>query len=144
MLGALKNVVALGAGFCDGLKFGGNTKAAIMRIGFGEMRQFIRLFGGGEARDAYWESCGLADLITTCYGGRNRKVAEVFAMHRGQRKLHDIERELMNGQLLQGPGTLLEVVAVLNNRGVLQNFPLFSRLHQILFEGMPVESMVEI
>jgi glycerol-3-phosphate dehydrogenase (NAD+) len=45
-----------------------------MRIGFGEMRCFIGLFGGANAKEAFWESCGLADLITSCYGGRNRKV----------------------------------------------------------------------
>ena len=48
----------------------------------------------------FWESCGVADLITTCFSGRNRKCAEHFAQYRTP--WEDIERDLLNGQKLQG------------------------------------------
>ena len=52
--------------------------------------------------DTFLESCGLADLVTTCFGGRNRKCAEAFAAAGKSKSLETIEAELLGGQKLQG------------------------------------------
>ncbi|KAK3539441.1 hypothetical protein QTP70_008053 [Hemibagrus guttatus] len=119
--GALKNIVAVGAGFCDGLGFGDNTKAAVIRLGLMEMIAFARLFcsAGPVSSETFLESCGVADLITTCYGGRNRRVAEAFA--KTGRSLEELEKEMLNGQKLQGPATAAEVHIILKNKNLLDN-----------------------
>merc|ERR1719453_36829 len=142
LCGALKNVVALGAGFCDGLGMGGNTKAAIIRIGLKETIKFAKMFFSGIQDDTFLESCGLADLVTTCFGGRNRKCAEAFA--KGEGTWDEIEADLLKGQKLQGTITSKDVSTVLKARKMEAEFPLFTRIHEIAYEGKPVKSIIEL
>lgn len=66
LCGALKNIVAMGTTFCDGLHCGNNTKAAIIRLGLVEMIAFTRIFCKGQVSTAtFLKSCVLADLIAT-------------------------------------------------------------------------------
>nr|XP_032649885.1 glycerol-3-phosphate dehydrogenase 1-like protein [Chelonoidis abingdonii] len=139
--GALKNIVAVGAGFCDGLDFGDNTKAAVIRLGLMEMVAFAKLFCRGSVSIAtFLESCGVADLITTCYGGRNRKVAEAFV--RTGKSIEELEKEMLNGQKLQGPQTSAEVYKMLKQKNMVDKFPLFSTVYQICYEGRLVQEFI--
>ncbi|KAI9496957.1 glycerol-3-phosphate dehydrogenase [NAD+] [Zychaea mexicana] len=141
LCGALKNVVAVGAGLSDGLGYGSNTKAAIVRRGLLEMRKFGQTFLGDVVQtDTFFESCGVADLLTTCMGGRNRKVAEAFA--RTGKPIDVLEQELLNGQKLQGTLTAKEVNEFLSARNMVNDFPLFTTVYRIIYEGLETEAIV--
>merc|ERR1711918_98241 len=149
LCGALKNVVALGAGFSDGMGFGGNTKAAIIRIGLKEMQKFCECFYGdrGIKNETFLESCGVADLVTTCFGGRNRKCADIFAKNivAGTKKEWDvIEAEELNGQKLQGTGTAKDVMTCIQDAKKEAEFPLMVQIYKISFEGAKPESILDI
>jgi glycerol-3-phosphate dehydrogenase (NAD+) len=144
LCGALKNVVALGAGFCDGLSFGGNTKAAIIRIGLEEMTAFIRHFHPTVKDSTFLESCGVADLITTCFGGRNRKCAEAFVKAAGKKTWQDIEKELLGGQKLQGTLTAQEIWPIMQANKLTGRLPLLTTIYQIAFEGKDPKTIVEL
>ncbi|ONI19765.1 hypothetical protein PRUPE_3G296200 [Prunus persica] len=143
LCGTLKNVVAIAAGFVDGLEMGNNTKAAIMRIGLREMKAFSKMLFSSVKDSTFFESCGVADLITTCLGGRNRKVAEAFARSGGKRSFDELEAEMLQGQKLQGVSTAKEVYEVLSHRGWLEFFPLFATVHEICIGSLPPSAIVE-
>ena len=140
--GALKNVVAIAAGIVDGLKYGDNTKAAIMRIGLMEIRNYSKLFYKGIEDNTFFESCGIADLITTCNGGRNRKAGA--AMVEKKMSIEQIEAELLGGQKLQGTLTAREVYQVLRKANQLNNFPLFVTVYKICYEQLTPEKLVSL
>ncbi len=79
LAGALKNVVAIAAGICDGLKLGDNAKAAIITRGLAEMRRLGRAMGASDATFA--GLAGIGDLLTSCYSplGRNRALGQALA-----------------------------------------------------------------
>merc|ERR1712168_1290710 len=138
--GALKNIVACGAGFADGLGLGDNTKAAIIRLGLMEMESFVKAFYPESQMETFLESCGVADLITTCYGGRNRKIGEAFA--KTGKSIEDLEKEMLNGQKLQGPETARELNHILKHKNMVEKFPLFNEVYQICFNGHPVTEFI--
>lgn len=140
--GALKNIVACAAGFADGLGLGDNTKAAIIRLGLMEMIQFVDQFYSGANLATFFESCGIADLITTCYGGRNRRCSELYV--KLKKPLKEIEEEYLNGQKLQGPLAAEEVMFMLEDKRVVDKFPLFSAVHEVFLGKMPPEKMLEV
>lgn len=124
--GALKNIVALAAGFVDGRGWGDNAKAAVMRVGLLEMVKFGKEFFGQTVHTGTFteESAGVADLITSCSGGRNFRCAKM-AVERGV-TVDEIEAQELNGQKLQGTSTAKEVNSFLKARGRDEEYPLFT------------------
>jgi glycerol-3-phosphate dehydrogenase (NAD+) len=144
LCGALKNVVALGAGFCDGLDYGGNTKAALIRIGLQEMKLFIRYFYPDVKDSTFLESCGVADLITTCFGGRNRKCAEAFVRARGTKPWDQIEKEMLGGQKLQGTLTAQEIWPVMQKHDLCDKLPLLTTIYKVAFQDKAPWTIVKL
>jgi glycerol-3-phosphate dehydrogenase (NAD(P)+) len=74
--GALKNVIAIAAGVCDGLGFGDNSKAALVTRGIAEMRRLGAACGAQPGTFAGLS--GLGDLVVTCFSrlSRNRALGE--------------------------------------------------------------------
>ncbi|KAI1774089.1 glycerol-3-phosphate dehydrogenase [NAD+] [Hypoxylon cercidicola] len=130
--GALKNIVALAAGFVDGRGWGDNAKAAIMRVGLLEMVKFGHEFFGETISTGTFteESAGVADLITSCSGGRNFRCAKK-AVEKGL-SVQEVEQAELNGQKLQGTSTAVEVNSFLRRRNLEQEYPLFTAVYNIL------------
>jgi glycerol-3-phosphate dehydrogenase (NAD(P)+) len=76
LAGALKNVIGIAAGICDGLGFGDNSKSALLTRGLAEMARFGVALGAEQ--QTFFGLAGIGDLITTCISrhGRNRHVGE--------------------------------------------------------------------
>lgn len=130
--GALKNIVAISAGWVDGLGWGDNAKAAVMRVGLLEMVEFGKRFFSNSVHTGTFtqESCGVADLITTCAGGRNHRCAKM-SIQEGK-SIDEIEARELNGQKLQGTLTAIEVNTFLKSQGLEKDFPLFTAVYNIL------------
>ena len=130
--GALKNVVALAAGWVDGLGWGDNAKAAVMRVGILEEVKFGQTFFEDKVAAATFteESCGIADMITSCSGGRNFRCAKM-SVQEGL-PIGEIEERELNGQKLQGTSTTYDVNAFLKMQNMEGEFPLFTAVHRKL------------
>lgn len=144
--GALKNVVAIAVGFVIGAGWGDNAKAAIMRIGLKETIHFalyyekfgIKALSPPQPTTFTEESAGVADLITTCSGGRNVKVAK-YMIENGV-DAWESEKIVLNGQSSQGILTAKEVHELLENFKLQSEFPLFEATYRVIYENGKVDA----
>jgi glycerol-3-phosphate dehydrogenase (NAD(P)+) len=132
LCGALKNIVALGAGAIDGMGYGVNAKAGFMTRGLAEIARFVFASGANPLTCA--GLAGFGDVIATCTSAhsRNRTVGELLA--KGA-TLADIKRRL-GGQVAEGIGTTEAVHALATAKGV--DMPIVAETYRVLFEGKPV------
>lgn len=127
LAGALKNVLGIAAGICDGLGFGDNAKAALLTRGIVEMTRFGTARGAEAATFA--GLAGIGDLITTCFSkhGRNRRVGE--RLGRGER-LADI---LAGPQVAEGVWTAKSVFEW-GHTNQLET-PIMTAVYEVLYEA---------
>lgn len=143
LFGCIKNIIALGSGIIDGIEYNTNTKAEIIRIGCLEMIKLIKYICPyiNNINEIFYQNCGLADVITTCYGGRNRLCGEEFV--KKNKKIEEIE-DLLDGQKLQGPNTLESIYVYIKNNNLIAEFPLFTNLYNIFFENASAKNIFNI
>ncbi|MHC4481045.1 MAG: NAD(P)H-dependent glycerol-3-phosphate dehydrogenase, partial [Planctomycetota bacterium] len=125
---ALKNVIAIAAGICDGLGFGDNAKSALLTRGVAEMARLGVAMGA--RAETFAGLSGLGDLITTCVSpfGRNRAVGVRIA--RGE-DLPEIVASM--DQVAEGVRTTRSACALAEQHGVAM--PISRAVHAVLFEG---------
>ena len=126
--GALKNIIALGAGACDGWGYGDNAKAAFMTRGMAEIARLGIACGANPLTFA--GLAGVGDLIATCASplSRNRHVGLEVAKGR---PLDDVLAEMKS--VAEGVSTTKAAYELSKRYGV--EMPITATIHAILFEG---------
>ncbi len=131
LAGAIKNVIAIGAGVADGLRFGDNAKAALMTRGLAEMTR-LGLTAGADAL-TFAGLAGMGDLIATCASphSRNHYVGQELA---AGRTLDDIQSRMV--MVAEGVETSRGALALARRLGV--EMPIVELINRALFDGLPV------
>jgi glycerol-3-phosphate dehydrogenase (NAD(P)+) len=128
LAGALKNILGIAAGICDGLAIGDNGKAALLTRGLVEIARLgVHL---GARLETFYGLAGVGDVVTTCYSpyGRNRSVGERIG--RGETVEHVLS-SMVN--VAEGVPTTRSVHSLALERRV--EMPITAELYQVLFEG---------
>ena len=128
---ALKNVIAIAAGVCDGLGLGHNSVAALITRGLAEITRLA--VACGARRDTMAGLSGMGDLVLTCTGGLSRNRTVGVELGRG-RKLAEIIAG-MHGMVAEG--VLTTNAAVDLARKLRVEMPITQQMHAILHDGKP-------
>ena len=134
--GALKNIIALGAGICDGLSLGDNAKSAFITRGLFEISRVAVKLGANPMTIA--GLAGMGDLIATCASklSRNHFVGEQLALGRS---INEINKSL--GQVAEGFYTSVAAKKLSDQLNV--DAPIINGTYNILHQGVPVSQVVQ-
>ena len=133
--GALKNIIAIGAGICDGLQMGDNVKATFVTRGLAEIARFGVTAGARQMTFA--GLAGMGDLITTCSSDLSRNHQVGTLLSRGK-TLDEIRSEMHN--VAEGINTTAAARDMAAELGV--EMPITDVTYRVLFEGMSVDKAV--
>jgi glycerol-3-phosphate dehydrogenase (NAD(P)+) len=136
--GALKNIIAIGAGICDGLGYGDNGKAAFMTRGLAEITRLG--VAAGASPSTFYGLAGLGDLVATCASplSRNHRVGQELALGRS---LDEIQASMNN--VAEGVHTTAAAVRMAERLGV--EMPIANATYKVLFGGLdPRQAVVEL
>jgi len=143
LCGALKEIVLLAALVCDGLGLIANTKAAVVRIGLAEMVALSRLRYPNTRTETFLQSCGVADLITSCYSRKIQVMADSFIKAGSYKAIARIERIVLEGRKLNGPPAAREVYTALKKLNLEDQYPLFTAVHKICVGELAPEQLID-
>ncbi|HYH00791.1 MAG TPA: NAD(P)H-dependent glycerol-3-phosphate dehydrogenase [Terriglobales bacterium] len=129
--GALKNVIAIAAGVCDGLGLGHNTIAALITRGLAEITRLA--LACGARQETLAGLAGMGDLVLTCTGGLSRNRTVGVELGRGK-KLDEII-EGMHGMVAEGVLTTNAAVGLARKMQV--EMPITQQIYEILHENKP-------
>jgi glycerol-3-phosphate dehydrogenase (NAD(P)+) len=134
--GAVKNVIAIGAGIADGMGFGANTRVALITRGLAEM---VRLgLALGAERTTFMGLAALGDLVLTCTDDQSRNRRLGLALGAG-RSLEDAQRDI--GQVVEGATAASAVRLVAEREGV--DMPICHEVYRIMHEARPVRDALQ-
>ncbi len=124
---SLKNIYAIAAGFCDGLKLGDNAKASLITRALTEMVRVGQALGA--AKDTFYGLSGFGDLVATCHGGwsRNRDFGEKIGAGKSV-------ESLLAGRktVVEGHRTTEALYGLCRERGITA--PILGEVYAILYE----------
>ena len=126
--GAVKNVIAIGAGLADGLGFGANARTALITRGLAELSRLgVKL---GAQPETFMGMAGLGDLVLTCTDNQSRN--RRFGLALGQGK--SVEQAITDiGQVVEGYRNTDEVHILATKMGV--EMPICEQIYEVLYNG---------
>ena len=127
--GAVKNVIAVGAGMADGMGFGANARTALITRGLVELTRLGVAMGGKES--TFRGMAGLGDLVLTCTDNQSRNRRFGLAIGRGQ-DLKQAEAEI--GQVVEAVRNAKEVHFLAKDKNV--EVPICDAIYQVLYKNL--------